>query len=143
MGVTISSVNKSIDLGYFGFRRLRVKVAELVNEEIAEHYKELENSTFIFGENERQKFFKKYDAKTKQLDEKYDYKYNAILYFLYSSDCEATIDVNVCKELYEIIKDYQDDTQYGYIGRKDCATFNDFKEIIKDCIENNEPLEWF
>ena len=143
MGVTISSVNKSIDLGYSGFRRLRVRVAELVNEEIAEHYRKLEDSMFIFQENKRKEFFKKYDSKTKQLDEKYNYEYNAILYFLYSSDCEATINVDVCKELYKIIKDYDDDIQYGYIGRKDCATFNDFKEIVKDCIENNKPLEWF
>ena len=143
MGVTISSVNKSIDLGYSGFRRLRVRVAELVNEEIAEHYRKLEDSMFIFQENKRKEFFKKYDSKTKQLDEKYNYEYNAILYFLYSSDCEATINVDVCKELYKIIKDYEDDILYGYTGRKDCATFNDFKEIVKDCIENNKPLEWF
>lgn len=141
MGVTINSKNKSIDLGYFGFKRLRTKVSELVNSEIAEHYKELEESSFLFGEK-REEYFKKYDAETERLDKKYDYKYNSALHFLYACDCEATMKVNICKELYEVIKDYDDNIQYGYTDRKDCTTFKDFKELVKDCIDNNEPMEW-
>lgn len=143
MGVTISGVNKSIDLGYFGFNRLRTKVAELINDEIAEHYKKCEESITIFDEEKRKDFFKKYDAETERLDKKYDYKYNSVLYFLYACDCGATMEVDVCKDIYEIIKDYDDDIPYGYSGRKDCAMFKDFKEVIKDCIDNKEPLEWF
>lgn len=142
MGITINSVNKSIDLGYFGFRRLRVKIAELTETDIADHYKELESATFIFSEKEKKEYFEKYDAKIVELDEKYEYKYGHILNFLYSSDCEATIPVETCKALYELIKDYDDDIIYGYAGRKDCAKFKDFKELVKDCIENNEDLEW-
>lgn len=142
MGVTISSKNKSIDLGYGGFMNLRVKVAELINPEIAEHYAKLEEGTFLFG-TIKVDFFKRYDEKTKRLDEKYDYKYNAILHFLYASDCEANMGVDVCKGIYEVIKDYDDDVCYGYCGRSDCAMFKDFKELVKDCIDNNEPMEWY
>lgn len=143
MGVTINSKNKSIDLGYIGFNRLRKKIAELINEEIAEHYNKCEESAFIFDDNKREEFFKKYNLETERLDKKYDYKYNYILHFLYACDCEATIKVDVCKELYELIKDYDDEICYGYSGRKDCAMFKDFKELVKDCIDNNEPMEWF
>ncbi|AIY78663.1 hypothetical protein FDC50_06900 [Clostridium botulinum] len=142
MGITINSKNKSIDLGYGGFNILRNKVSELVNNEISEHYKELEKSQFLFGEDKRKEFFKVYDAETGRLDKKYDYKYNSVLHFLYACDCGATMEVDVCKEIYEVIKDYDDDILYGYSGRKDCAKFKDFKELVKDCIDNNEPMEW-
>ncbi|PWL51806.1 MAG: hypothetical protein DBY38_12740 [Clostridium cadaveris] len=143
MGVTIRSKNKSIDLGYFGFRRLRIKVAELTNFEIEEHYRYLEQGTYIFNEKAREIFFKKYDSKIMELDKKYNYKYSSILNFLYSSDCEAVIEVDNCKDIYEIIKDYDDDVCYGYCGREDCAMFKDFKELVKDCVDNNEPMEWY
>lgn len=143
MGVTINSVNKSIDLGYAGFNMLRTKVAELINDEIAEHYKECNKAMCIFNENERKEFFIEYNAETDRLDKKYDYKYNSLLCFLYACDCNATMEVDVCKEIYEVIKDYDDNIQYGYAGRKDCATFKDFKELVKDCIDNNEPMEWY
>ncbi|NFP06062.1 hypothetical protein FDC57_18555 [Clostridium botulinum] len=142
MGVSIVSKNKAIDLGYGGFNRLRTKVSELINSEIAKHYKELEQSSFLFGEK-REEYIKKYDAETERLDKKYDYKYNSVLHFLYACDWGATMKVDVCKELYEVIKDYDDDdTLYGYSGREDCTRFKDFKELVKDCIDNNEPMEW-
>lgn len=49
MGVTVSSENYSIDLGYGGFMNLRKKVAELTAEDIYEHYKKLEQGVFKFG----------------------------------------------------------------------------------------------
>lgn len=142
MGVTIDSKNKSIDLGYGGFNLLRTKISELTNTDIAEHYKELDKGSFLLGEDKRKEFFKKYDAETDRIDKKYDCKYNSILHFLYASDCESTMEVDVCKDLYEIIKDYDDDIAYGYTGRSDCAMFKDFKELVKDCIDNNESMEW-
>ena len=39
MGITIKSLNKSIDLGYIGFDKLRTKIAGLTNKEIEELYK--------------------------------------------------------------------------------------------------------
>lgn len=142
MGVTLESKNKSIDLGYFGFNKLRTKIAELTERDIFEHYKELIEGNHISDYEERNKFFKKYDTETDRLDKKYDYKYNPILHFLYASDCGSEMDIDVCKELYEIIKDYDDDVRYGYCGREDCAMFKDFKELVKDCIDNNCNMEW-
>ena len=143
MGVTIESKNKSIDMGYGGFNDLRMKIAELTENDIFQHYKKLEKQILIFDSEERKEFFAKYDAKTEELDKKYEYKYNPILFFLYASDCGGEIDCEICKELYKIIEDYDDDIAYGYVGRKDCATFKDFKEIVKDCIDNNSPMRWW
>jgi hypothetical protein len=143
MGVTIHSKNNSLDLGYMGFNRLRTKIAELINDEILEHYKKCEDSMAFFDESKKKEFFKKYNAKTKRLDKKYDYKYNSVLHFLYACDCEAIMDVDVCKGIFEIIKDYDDDILYGYSGRKDCTMFKNFKELVKDCVDNNESMRWY
>lgn len=143
MGITLESENKSIDLGYIGFNNLRTKVAELTNEDIYKHYKDFTKATCILGEDERERFFKEYDAKIKEIDKKYEYKYNPILYFLYSNDCGATVDYEICQEIYKVIKNYDDDIAYGYAGRDDCATFKDFKELVKDCIDNKCDMEWW
>ena len=84
MGVTISSKTKEIDLGYFGFNRLRTKVAELCNKEIFDHYNHLKDSIYIFRDEDVKKFFNEYNKKTKEIDEKYDMKFNAVLHFLYA-----------------------------------------------------------
>lgn len=43
MGVTIKckKTRREMDVGYFGFFKLRAKVAELVGSEVGEHYKNL------------------------------------------------------------------------------------------------------
>ena len=143
MGVTIESKNKSIDMGYLGFRALRTTIAGLCEPDIKKHYDDLTNGMYIFRKEERKKFFKDYDEETERINKKYNYKYNKVLTFLYTSDCNAELDVDVCKALYEVIKDNDDDKVYGYSGRKDCATFKDFKELVKDCIDNNSKMIWF
>lgn len=140
MGVTINSKNNSIDLGYAGFNRLRLKVAELTGEEIGEHYKELDKGMFLYGK-EKEDFFKKYNKKISELEEKFKIPYG-ILDFLYASDCGGKIGLRKCKQIYKVIKDYDDDILYGYCGRSDCAKFKDFKGIVKDCIDNKCAMEW-
>lgn len=141
MGVTIDSKNHSIDMGCGGFNNLRTKIAELTGREIFDHYKNLEKSMWLFGE-ERKKFFEEYNKKISEIHEKYNVP-DGILDFLYASDCGGSISVEACKQIWEIIKDYDDNILYGYIGRPDCAKFKDFKEIIRDCIENHCKLKWF
>lgn len=141
MGVTIESNNYSSDLGYSGFNRFRTKVAELSNEEFHKHYKDLESSTFVFDEKEEKSFFKKYNKKTKGL-----IKENVITVeianFCYQADYEGSINQEQAKQIYEKIKNYNDNIYYGYIGRSDCAMFSDLKNIFKDCAENGGTVDW-
>lgn len=141
MGVTIESKNHSIYFGSGGFSNLRKKVAELTAPDIAEHYKNLSDGMFLSGQ-ERKEWFEKYDEKIEELDKKYNGEKSDILDFLYASDCSATMDVKHCKSIYEVIKDYDDNICYGYVGRSNCAMFKDFKEIVKDCIDAGTPMEW-
>jgi len=141
MGVTIRSKNNSIDMGYGGFSRLRGKIAELTGKEIGEHYKDLDKGMFLSG-LEKEAFFESYNKKISELEEAFKIP-SGILDFLYAPDCEGKITLQKCKQLYEVIKGYDDDTLYGYCGRNDCAKFKDFKEIIKYCIDNNCDMAWF
>lgn len=139
MGVTIKSSKHSIDLGGGGFKRLRTKVAELAAPDIFEHYKKLDE---YLGSPNRKTFFEDYDAKIAELDKKYEGKMSDILDFLYESDCNAEMDADHCRSIYEVIKDYDDDILYGYAGRKDCAKFADFKKIVKDGIDSGDGFSW-
>ena len=140
MGVTIESKNYSIDMGYGGFNNLRSKVAELTGVEIGNHYKELDKGMFLNGEA-RTMFFKSYNKKISELETSFKIP-RGILEFLYASDCGGKLTYGKCKQIYKVIKDYDDDILYGYCGRSDCAKFKDFKEIIKDCADNKRSMEW-
>ena len=141
MGLTIRSENYSADFGCAGFKHLRTKVAELTGKEIFKHYNYLNKGIFLMGDD-RIQFFKEYNAKISELADEYNIPHG-ILNFLYASDIEAEINVEDCKQIYEVIKDYDDNIRYGYSGRSDCAMFSDFKKIIKDCIDNNTDMEWY
>ena len=140
MGVTIHSKNYSIDMGSGDFFELRTKIAELTTPDIYEHYKALTNY-FACTLEEKKIFFDDYNKKIEMLDKKYNGKYSDILDFLYETDCGGNISNNVCISLWNIIKDYENETiKYGYIGRQ--TTFNDFKKLVKDCIDNKTNLIW-
>ena len=141
MGITIKSKNYSIDMGYGGFKNIREKIAELTGKEIGEHYKELDKGIFLYG-TALEEFFKNYNKKIAELEEKFKIPYG-ILDFLYATDCGGKITSKKCEQIYEVIKDYDDNILYGYAGRKDCAKFKDFKEIVKDCIDNKCNMEWY
>lgn len=142
MGVTIESQNSFIDMGYGGFIELRKKVAELTSEDIFLHYKKLEEGMCLFGK-EKQQFFEEYNSKIEMLSKEHNGEKDGILRFLYAPGVGAEISVDDCKEIYKVIKDYDDNVCYGYCGRKDCALFKDFKSIVKECIDNNCNMEWF
>lgn len=141
MGVTIKSPNYSIDLGSGGFMRLRRTVSELCPPEIRIHYAYLLDhyqEMLINGGME------KYDETTKGLRAMYHKRYGKVIDFLYASDCDAKLSYGTCKQLLQVIGDYDDERVYGYAGLRDkAARFRDFKRILKDCYENKKPLIWY
>lgn len=141
MGITIKSKNFSVDMGYLGFNNFRTKVAELSNSEFWLHYKDLNLVHGILDGQERKKFFEKYNEKTEKLIKR-NIVSEEIANFCYQSDCEGSIDQDQSKQIYEKIKDYDDNFRYGYVGRSDCAMFSDLKNIFKDCAENGGTVDW-
>lgn len=139
MGVTIQSDNYAIDLGYGGFNRLRTKVAELAG--IYEHYKKLDTAMSLTGA-EQKKFFEEYDQKTAEIQKERNIS-DGVMEFLYKPDCNGSVSFEACRQILDVIKDYDDNILYGYTGRPDCAKFKDFKNIVEDCIKKQCCMEWF
>ena len=138
MGITIDSKRYSCDMGYGGFGRFRNMVSEKVNDEFYKHYLELSSADamFSFGSN-RKKYFEKYDAKTKEFVEK-NIVSEEVANFLYQSDCGGKIDRKQAKQIYELIKECDDNISFGYAGRSDCAKMADMKKIFSD----KTKVEW-
>lgn len=142
MGVTISctKTGRTIDMGSGGFLRLRSKISELVGEPWTSHYKALVEER-ICDEKEREKFYEDFDKKTEELLNKKCVSVK-IVDFCLQSDCEGSIRYGACKELLKVIGSYDDNICYGYVGRKDCAMFRDFKRILEDCAEHKCNMTW-
>ena len=119
-------------MGYGGFARFRIIVAENVSEIVGEHYNNLFNAPIF----DREDFFKKYDAKTNKLIGK-DLTIE-VANFLFQSDCEGKIDRRQSNQIYRLIKNCNDDTIFGYQGRQDCAKMADIKKIFSD----KTKVEW-
>lgn len=137
MGVTIEckKTGRDIDLGYFGFMRLRNKVAELVGEPFYSHYKKLLNAHALMRADEEKNFIREWDTEMGLLLVGYDIPVK-VVNFLLESDCDGKIRYGACKEILKVIGDYDDNICYGYAGRSDCAMFRDFKAILQDCVDN-------
>lgn len=141
MGLTISckKTGRSIDLGYFGFAHLREKVAELAGDPFASHYEGLRKAPFI-GEA-RTKYFEEFDRRTEELIAKKQVSVK-VASFCLQPDVGGRIGYGGCKKLLQVIGDYDDNILYGYAGRPDCATFKDFKAILKDCADHKCDMVW-
>ena len=141
MGITISSNNYAVDMGYGGFMNFRKRVAMCQGDIFGEHYFNLQDSMMLFDESDRDKFFDIYDKKTNDLVENGNVS-DEIANFCYQADVEGEIDQEQAAAIYEVIKDYDDNLCYGYSGRDDCAMFSDLKIIFKDCADNGGVVEW-
>lgn len=125
-------------MGYGGFHKFRNTVAEKVNDEFYKHYLELSSpeAMLSFG-SEREEYFNKYDAKTDELIEQ-NIVTIEVANFLYQSDCGGKIDRKQAKQIYELIKECDDNVSFGYSGRSDCAKMADMKKIFSD----GTKVEW-
>lgn len=130
MGATIRCGNVSIDVPYYGYHRLKRKVAEFCPEKIKEHFLKFDYTEQLkWTETER----KQYDERTEKLWTE-NKKYRKIINFLYSPDCDAEFSYGTAKDILKIIGDYDDNsTIYGYAGwGKNAARFSDFKKVLQE-----------
>lgn len=137
MGLTLQSKNYETEIGYGGFFNLRHTVAKLISPEVGELYSSLMDS---FCDKE---FIKKYNKRLSELSKEYNHKYDKVIDFLNMPDCDGIIWAKTCRDIYEIIKNYDDDICYGYCGREDPCMFADFKRIIKDAIDTKGFVKWY
>lgn len=142
MGITIYSANKSHDLPYGGFIRLRRTIANLCPCEIRDHYLFMVDHyiELIYHEEE----LNKYNAKTEELYVKHKQRYGKVIDFLYAPDTDAELTYGTAKQILAVIGDYRDDKIYGYAGWGDRAMrFNDFIAILEDAVQSKKKWGWW
>lgn len=141
MSIIIKNTNDdAIEIGYFGFYRLRRRIAELAAPDIFNAYSMVSD---VKSETEK----KEYSQYLNRLEKKYsDDSKRLVLDFLYASDCDGSIDAEHCKAVYDLIKDCKDETQYGYVDRavwEIPATISSFAELLKEAVEDGKGIEWY
>lgn len=145
MGVTISGkpsskiTVRSLDMGYGGFFRLRCMAAKHLNDEFYYLYKDMLN-------NHSDADWEEFDECINDCIQHHKLDKTAsdckLLDFFFLPDCEGKITYGACKKLYELIKDEDDRQKIGYVGRYDCATVGDFKELLLDIYKNKGKMVW-
>jgi len=138
MGVTIRNKQKSIDMGCGGFSNLRDTIAGLLSKEFQTLYIEWTKPFSSITDEEGNKMLSKLYEDNILTDND-----DILLDFLFAFDCGGKLSIKGCKRLHNLIKDYDDNILYGYIGRKDCAKFKDFKEIVELCVKNKWIMSWY
>lgn len=132
MGICLRNKEFEMDMGYGSFFNLRCTIANLLNKDFGNNYHNL--SRCIKKED-----FEKNDEIANHFIEYYSLDTD-IVDFLYAPDSEGKIDYKVCKKIYDIIKDYNDDYMYGYVHAN--HTFEYFKNMIHDCATRRRTLYW-
>lgn len=142
MGVTIKckKTGREMDVGYFGFHKLRAKIAELVSPKVGKHY-QMYDGIFSMTSSAKEHALKSYNDETERLIERKELSIK-IADFLYQSDCGGKIHYGACKEILRVVGDYDNRVIYGYVGRENPAKFKDFKEILQDCVDNKCFMIW-
>lgn len=152
MGVSIHFPKFTLDCGYFGFKMLRDKIVKMVpHERFQKAHEDLDNNMFILDSAKKKKFFDDLNKKINDIEylanegssdkEKKQLAY--INNFSWASDCDAKMTPEHAKAIWHYIQNATEDFQFGYSGRSDCATFQQFKQGIKDCVDEGKGFRWW
>lgn len=151
MGVSIHFPNFDLDCGYFGFKMLRDRILKMVpHKKLHEIYEDVQDHLFMFDADEKKKYFDDVNKKINDMDflanegsSKSEKGYlNRFSNFFWACDCEAKIRPSVAKAIWHYIQNSEEDFSFGYSGRQDCATFQQFKKGIKDCVDAKKGFRW-
>ena len=140
MGLTMTAKNSkyNFNMSYFGFNRLR--------SEIAEAYDDQFGALYNFGSKiHDDKIYKEYIETINNLlkKDRFKNKNKDILDFLFASDQSGSITPKTCKNIYNLIKDFVFlSNTFMYDDYSDGKDYEHFKDFLKECYENNEPMIW-
>lgn len=126
MGITICTKNHYADMGYGGFMRFRMTLANAVSQEFGEHYATMALAPY----SGRDEFFRKFNLKTKKFIED-GVLPEQVAYFLFASDCKGKCNLKQVKAVKALLDGIEDDDEiYGYSGRENPARMSDMKLIF-------------
>ena len=138
----IISEKRSYDVGFYAFNRFRNIVAKKIDKHFHDHYSRLSRPEVmafltICTNDEILEFKKNFDFMIEQFIKQKIITKN-VANFLTQSAC-GKINGAQAKEVYELIKDCDNDIIFGFAGRKDCTKMSDLKKIFSDGID----VQWY
>jgi len=139
MGVSLRCVKtgRSMELGYGGFMRWRLKIAELYNKQWYDHYALLTD----LARPKSQEWYDAFNKETQRLieEEGIDVK---IVDFCFQSDAGGKINYGACRKILNAIGDYTDNYSYTYTAHAD-HDWDRLKAILQECVDTRSPLRWY
>lgn len=130
MGVTIRTKNKSLDMGYGSFFRLRTDIAKAINSEWGTQYRELTN---------RNRYDELNNITAEYLADGKISKY--LVDFCFQPDTEGHITCWACKYIYQQIQNIDKKDRYGYLMAQ--ISWEEIKYAFKDGSENKGGMKWY
>lgn len=133
MGICLHNADYSMDMGYITFFHLRCAVAKQFGKNFLKTYKDWYTNNIPEGDMQRivDNLFIKGILSTDKKD---------TLDFLFLPDNKGKVSYSGCKVLYKLVKDYDDNVQYGYTYSNN--SFSYFKEMLRDCAKRRRTLFW-
>lgn len=130
MGVSLKTKNKSIDMGYGSFFRLRRDIAKAINSDWGMQYEELLSS---------RRYDKLIDITANYLAENKISKH--LVDFCLPPDAEGHITCWACKYIYQQIQNIDKEDRYGYVMAQ--ISWEEMKNVFKDGSENRGGMKWY
>lgn len=148
MSITLEcrKTKSEMEIGYRNFFFLRAKVAELLDKNVWQQY--IKIMEIPYGDDRKQAL-EKWDAGMDRILQASEMP-SGVKDFLLQSDCAGEISKSTCIELYDQISSYDNNIVYGFrfvndkfgnLIRQECG-FQDFVELIKECINADSDLFW-
>lgn len=142
MGITIRNTKgHHAHIGYGGFARLRMFVANACSKEYGAIYEKTYSSVFTHSlTDEQKKAFEteennliKQCLRTKEITPK-------IVKFLFESDCKGRISYGSCKDIIKKIENISCDDNFGYAMQP--FTLQDFINLLQEVYDTKGALIW-
>ena len=138
MGLTLTAQYNgapSWDMGYITFGVLRMDIADEINKEYGEHYREMYSCP--------RSDWTEYNKKTANLEKKHKLG-TRTTDFLWIPDSDGKLSPFKCKALLDAIQGMENNKHYGYVGfgLEHCMTIEDFKNLLKECFDRRCYMIW-
>lgn len=144
MGITIRNTKggRHANIGYGGFARLRMFVANACSKEYGAIYEKVINSSILqsLTTDEQKKAFEtevnnltKQCLRNKEITPK-------IVKFLFESDCKGRISYGSCKDIIAKIKDIPCEDNFGYMQQP--FYISDFINLLQEVYDTKGALIW-
>jgi hypothetical protein len=139
MGIRIVSKNDTLTLGYGDFYRIRCVIAGFYSSEFKSLYELWCRPFSKISNEEGNKQLELLKEKGVFCDEDED-----ILDFLFASDCGGKLSYKKCKRLYNLINKSENIIYNEPLNEDDKdEDLDDFKELLKDCVDNCYGFKWY